>query len=83
MQQPLSIRIAEFSATRKALDSDDEKCVVLHELLDAWAEAALKLETALHDTRLQAAARKVEADGLRWQRDKLRADGEKSRGGKA
>jgi hypothetical protein len=80
---PLSLRIKEFSRTRKVLDSDDEKCVVLHKLLDAWADAALKLETALHDTRLQAAARKVEADDLRRQRDAFRADGEMSRGGEA
>lgn len=65
---PLSLRIKNFSATRKALDSDDEKCVVLHKLLDAWADAALKLETALHDARQQAAARKVESDDLRRQR---------------
>lgn len=79
--QPLSIRIKDFSRTRKVLDSDDEKCVVLHKLLDAWAEAALKLETALHDARQQAAARKIEAGDLRRQRDMLRDDGEKSRGG--
>lgn len=52
---PLSLRIKEFSTTRKTLDSDDEKCVVDHSLLDAWADAALKLETALHDARQQAA----------------------------
>ena len=80
---PLSLRIKDFSRTRKVLDSDDEKCVVLHKLLDAWADAALKLETALYDTRLQAAARKVEADDLRRQRDAFRADGEMSRGGEA
>ena len=79
--QPLSIRIAEFSATCKALEPDDEKCVVLHELLDAWADAAFKLEAALYDTRQCAAIRKVEADHLRRQRDMLRADAEKSRGG--
>lgn len=62
---PLSLRIKEFSATCKAIEPDDEKCVVLHKLLDAWADAALKLETALHDARQQAAARKVEADDLR------------------
>lgn len=78
---PLSLRIKEFSATCKAIEPDDEKCVVLHKLLDAWAEAALKLETALYDTRQYAAIRKVEADHLRRQRDELRADGEKSRGG--
>ena len=80
---PLSLRIKEFIAICKVLEPDDEKCVVLHKLLDAWADAALKLETALHDTRLQAAARKVEADDLRRQRDAFRADGEMSRGGEA
>ena len=79
----LSLRIKEFSATCKAIEPDDEKCVVLHELLDSWADAALELETALYDARQQAAARKVEADDLRRQRDMLRADGEKSRGGEA
>jgi len=79
----LSLRIKEFSTTCKAIEPDDEKCVVLHKLLDAWADAALKLETDLHDTRLQAASQKVEADDLRRQRDELRADGEMSRGGEA
>jgi hypothetical protein len=79
----LSLRIKEFSTTCKAIEPDDEKCIVLHKLLDAWADAALKLETALLDTRLQAAAQKIEADDLRRQRDELRADGEMSRGGEA
>jgi hypothetical protein len=82
-QEPLSARIAGFSVTCKALEPDDEKTVVLHQLLAAWSDAALKLETALHDARQQAAARKIEADDLRRQRDELRADGEKSRGGEA
>lgn len=69
---PLSLRIKEFSTTCKVLEPDDEKCVVLHELLDAWADAALKLETALHDTRQYAAIRKVEAADLRRQRDELK-----------
>lgn len=72
MDEPLSIRIANFSATCKALEPDDEKCVVLHKLLDAWSDAALKLETALYDTRQYAAIRKVEVDDLRRQRDELK-----------
>jgi hypothetical protein len=80
---PLSLRIKEFSTTCKAIEPDDEKCIVRHTLLDAWADAALKLETALLDTRLQAAAQKIEADDLRRQRDELRADCEMSRGGEA
>lgn len=74
--EPLSARIAGFSATCKALEHDDETTVVLHQLLAAWSDAALKLETALHDTREQAAARKVEADDLlrkRGQRKKREA----------
>jgi len=74
--KPLSIRIAEF---RDALR--DPKYTAFREALLAWSEAALKIETALHDARHQAAARKVEADDLRRQRDDLRGDA--SRGGEA
>lgn len=48
---------------------------------EEWMKAVEgNLETALCDAQLQAAARKVEADDLRRQRDELRADDEKSRG---